>query len=1321
MMSTIPVAASQARRVASGLTLALCGLVAWVPPLARAQTALSDSPILASQPVPGNVALALSVEFPTAISVAYTNRTYSSANSYLGYFDADKCYTYSYTDGTSVNNYFVPAGGTLTTGSHTCTGQWSGNFLNWASMQTIDPFRWVLTGGYRVIDNTTTTVIEKAWGSVQGSAGGNFPDSSVSNGTDIARATPFPSTTPSFGMSIWGQGNQMLFAVPSAPTTTTKKGQTTTTPGVMPALTSSSATAYNGTATGLGVVYKVFIRVKVCDPALGTALLESNCVAYGSNYKPEGLLQQYSSKLRFSAFGYLNDGDILRDGGVLRAQQKFVGPTQPVPGSTPITNAPGATAGQTTGAEWSATTGVMTLNPDATDATNTAGIMGLTSSSVTNSGVLNYLNKFGSTAQSYKTYDNVSELYYAALRYFKNLPKVPEWTAVLSGTSQATIATWTDGFPVITAPPDPLLYSCQRNFILGIGDVHTHADKNVPHAGTTLAANEPGMPPLVAADTSVNAVTRTNQVGVMEGLGAISATIGTKNPWGSCCNNNSALIAGLAYDAHITDIRGRTLVDQPKPQTVDTYWVDVWEGGSYEANNQFYLATKYGGFTVPAGYTAGTALTPGSWHTNTDMNGTQPRPDNYFSGGQPAAMQAGLNAAFSKIAASLTAVTTSFSTSLPQVAQSGNASYSSQYDATNWTGELTASTLTFDATTDKPSLTQAWLFTDKLTAQLSAAGSYLTNRRIVSWDGGTVGVGKGVQFCSGTAACTVPLTATQLTALDPSYVTGNDSADYLKYLRGDKTNEKGASGTDAYRARVKPLGDIVGSKARPVGPPSFPYSDSANPGYSKFRTDNAGRPTVVYVGSNDGMMHAVQGDLTASPGGRELFAYVPNALFRTSAATSSVDGLASLGNPSFVHHFMVNATPNVYDVDFSRTAGSTPTALGDWRSILISGLGKGGKSYYAIDVTAPVDNSGNPWSEATMASKVLWEFSNSTPGMSGELGYTFGDPIVVKTPKWGWVVIITSGYNNADGKGYFFIINPKTGALLEKISTGVGTATAAGSAGLAFANAFVLDGTDGTIDAVYAGDLLGNLWRWDVSGTGTYPAPLRLATLTDGTNPQPVTSRPLIEVHPSLKKRFVLVGTGRLLDNTDINSTQVQSFYAIADGTNARFNAAADLPSPITFPITRSVLSLNTTPLDWTKTLGYDPATQMGWVEDLGAGWRVTTDPTSLLSSVAWAATLPSVTDVCTPSGTSHVYARDFGTASTTLINTDNTALAYVALGGNVIDMHYLSVNGKARLVVGTDTASPTDGTGGLYSPPEKPLTGSLLRRLNWRELQTVE
>ena len=219
----------------------------------------------------------------------------------------------------------------------------------------------------------------------------------------------------------------------------------------------------------------MYIRVAVCDPTLGTAMLESNCVQYGANYKPEGLLQQYSQKIRFSAIGYLNQGGNVREGGVLRAPMRFVGPNIPQPLSSTLLPNPGT--------EWDPTTGIMGLNPDTASAS---------ASGVAQSGVMNYLNKFGEFSQTYKIYDNVSELYYAAVRYFENLGNVPEWT---NGAS----ATALDGFPAVTAWTDPILYSCQKNFILGIGDDHTWYDYDV--GGSTNASGGRAMPAAVAADT----------------------------------------------------------------------------------------------------------------------------------------------------------------------------------------------------------------------------------------------------------------------------------------------------------------------------------------------------------------------------------------------------------------------------------------------------------------------------------------------------------------------------------------------------------------------------------------------------------------------------------------------------------------------------------------------------------------------------------------------------------------------------------------------------------------------------------------------------
>jgi type IV pilus assembly protein PilY1 len=482
---------------------------------------LADQPILSAVSVPGNLALALSVEFPTAISVAHPNRTYSADNTYIGYFDPAKCYSYRYTDGTSTDNYFYPDGAAT---NRTCSNKWSGNYLNWATMQTIDPFRWALTGGYRVIDTSSLTVLEKAWASNQGGTT-NFPDSTLSGATLISGATPFSST--SLTSRAWAQGNKLRLVTPTpdgqngtsftatyfhnktltAPSAMSRaegsinyvKGGTWPTgvnqdnmsarwvgqvtapstgnytfrirgddgvrlkvkknangnwtslgdtgwkdqgatnydlavngvaandtlyieaeyyqgsggaeislqwqpPGaggftVVGASTSSitdTATHYNPANTLVaGQVYEFFVRVKVCDSAPAAGGLESNCTQYtNGNYKPTGLMQAYSDKIRYSAFGYLNDSSSTRDGGVLRARQKFIAPMKPVPGGLPVANP---------STEWDAATGVMLTNPDAQDATDTTNNFGVT---VTNSGVMNYLNKFGEiTPGTYKTYD----------------------------------------------------------------------------------------------------------------------------------------------------------------------------------------------------------------------------------------------------------------------------------------------------------------------------------------------------------------------------------------------------------------------------------------------------------------------------------------------------------------------------------------------------------------------------------------------------------------------------------------------------------------------------------------------------------------------------------------------------------------------------------------------------------------------------------------------------------------------------------------------------------------------------------------------------
>lgn len=1426
------------------LALTLAALVP-LPGLLVPSTAgavdLANQPVFATSAVPGNLALALSVEWPTASRTAHTD-AYSSNSTFLGYFDPNKCYTYVYDatsnpSGTGISSYFQPAG--LTT-NRRCNAKWSGNFLNWAATAAIDPFRWAMTGGRRVKDTATETILEKGWHSGQGL----FDDRALPPG-EIAGATPFTNAS-AFYIRINGMGFKMRFSLggqrtftldffnntdytnnnrtpvvtvqdapanfnwPGSPMNgvnadgfSTRFTGTFTVPkrgdyrfrlkhddaAVMWLDTSGNedftnakriilnnnwtndftypningynsnstfelragnrfsirivqvdtggdggvrlewalpddnrnatnnwelfssdafggtAQAYNNSAT-VGQPYDLTMRVKVCDPSSAAGGVESNCKAYGSNYKPEGLVQKYSQDMRYSAFGYLNDGDMRRDGGVLRARQKFVAPRQPVPGQPSIAN---------TAAEWSGTTGVFVSNPDAADATATSG-SGVT---ISNSGVINYLNNFGQLLPGrYKDHDPVNELYYAVLRYFRNLGNVPEWTQNIRGN-----ATFLDGFPVIETWDDPIQYSCQRNFVLGIGDIYTHRDKNVP--GNTATGDEPAMPAKVSADTWVSAVTATNQVGSLQGMGASLATQATGS------TQSRDYMAGLAYYANTKDLRpdDRTDAKTLGKQTLQTYWVDVLEQ-PFSANNKFYLAAKYGGMKVPANFDPATftgTIPLDWWSTNGDAqlndyrsNTNQPRPDNYFTAGRPDTMVSGLTRAFENIVGDIKAYTTSFSLSSKQITSLSNASYATQYDSADWSGELTGSVISIDATTGAPTLasTPTWSTATRFENQLAGNG-WDTGRRVVTWNAAATGGARGVSFRAGS------LSTEQKRLLNTTYVADDDSSNYLNWLRGDPTREgagyRARSTTLSTGIKRNRLGDIVNSKVTVVAAPSSEYSETANPGYRSFKQSYASRQTMLYVGANDGMLHGFKGGL-GDDAGTELFAYIPSVLFYSNPSDSTApttDGLlAQLGRPTYAHRNYVDATARVFDIDFNNAGGAFQTAVqsngstnAEWHSVLIGGLGSGGRSYYAIDVTNPAGMT----SEANVAGKVLWEFParNKLPTAAGgtcerdciDMGFSFGDPVVVKTAKYGWVVIFSSGYNNIDGKGHLFIVNPTNGALLEDISTGQ-----TNSSGMARPTAYVRDYTDMTADSVYVGDLDGQLWRFDLSqarnATGAYPAPTRIARLTDASgNAQPVTSRPLVEIHPGKRKRFVLVGTGRLLHSNDIQDAQGQTFYAIVDGGIASFAATAN--DGDSWPVLRSDLLAVTD-----VTQGIDVDGRAGWLLELGktnnVGWRVINDQSDAFNGTIGIASFPSVLptgDACSPSGLSRAYALNYASGKTVL---ENNA-AYVGFNSVITDLNFVNIRGQTRLIAG-------DNKGAIQSLPGN-FGSTSPRRLSWREI----
>lgn len=1398
---------------------------------------LADQPLANTVQVPGNLALDLSVEFPTAVSVAHINSTYNSADTYLGYFDPDRCYLYKFVrvESTSEMTHFAPAG---LASAHQCTGNndhlWSGNYLNWAATQTIDPLRWTMTGGYRVVDIPSLTLLEKAWATGQGGTN-NFPDRVLGNNADITGATPFSGGATSLTAAVQGRGQKASFtangsvgtggflatyfdgtnldydptpkapvltrmertidytnnfffsnwprAQPSqpfsarwvesttVPTTGTYVFRTTSDDGVRlwvngvkmidqlnarrnatvdvsPSVQLTAGQPLNieleyTQAGGDGRIFLewlrpgnfVFstytaadtwtppIRVKVCDPNAPGGL-ESNCVGYANgNYKPEGLMQKYASKIRYSVFGYLNDSNVLRDGGVLRTAQKFVGPTYPVPGSALRTNP---------AAEWDANTGVFFTNPDSGDAAATNNAFG---TAVSNSGAINYINKFGQiTPGTAKQFDPVSELYYASLRYYKNKGNISSWSN-MDGADANTRRVWTDGFPVITSWTDPIQYACQRNFILGVGDVNTNADKNVP--GPTGNATEPAKPggaDGLMGDTSYtsafNAVTATNKVGALQGMGP---ALGSAVNVGGCCNDNSALIAGLAYDANTRDIR----TDLVGKQTVQTYWVDVLEYSTYKPNNQFYLAAKYGGFTVPDGfdpYTRTAALPEAWWRTNSETVGggadTQPRPDNYFTGGRPDLLVSGLTKAFASIADNLRpSNSTALATGSPNLLLSG-AGYGSSYNPKSWTGSVTGALVSYDTADGIPKLTPKWDAGALLDAQSQQSPGLVATRTVITCCK-TTGVALPFNTTAMAAGGLSARTYYDSFAKVPGVTSASQSApNFLNYLRGDRRLEQGNAG-GVYRKRDHVMGDIVDSKILPVSAPELPYFDDTNPGYSAFKKAYRDRKTVVYAGANDGKLHAIDGDVptdnSASTGGSELFAYIPSFTYGTPDTFAST-GLAALGNPNYGHSFRVNGPLQSGDVNFNQTFGVTGSgaalASGDWRSVLVGGLGKGGKGYFALDITNP-----KSWSAATPAlaeaaatKALLWEFPAapelasvpnhplaSSARAASTMGYSFGAAQITKTAKYGWVALLTSGYNNADGKGYLYVVDIRTGALLETVVTPEGSVDA--PINLAQVTGYVPDPRTGLVEAAYGADLRGNVWRFDLRGTaGAYSTPTKIAVLSGPSGAaQGVTTPVRIAIDPATgNKRFILVGTGRLLADSDAGNTDTQSFYALVDGDANQFfveGSNGTLPAGFTFPLTRKSLSPIT---DVTSGAGN---VVMGWYIDLRTAtdaasepaYRVTISPVYYQGYLAFAANQPSG-DACAPQGKGRLYEVSLGSGK---------RVSFTQNSSFYLDIAYQSFNGKVKL-----TSSTADGPSKSGDERTEPIRAG---RVNWREAPANE
>ena len=323
------------------------------------------------------------------------------------------------------------------------------------------------------------------------------------------------------------------------------------------------------------------------------------------------------------------------------------------------------------------------------------------------------------------------------------------------------------------------------------------------------------------------------------------------------------------------------------------------------------------------------------------------------------------------------------------------------------------------------------------------------------------------------------------------------------------------------------LGDII--NANPLFVSNSNYGFSRLPGdagttYAGYRSTSnyQNRTKALYVASNDGMLHAFDSD-----NGDELFAYMPGELL-TPAAGSSYAQISALMSPNYDHRYFVDGSPNALDA-YINTDGTGAK----WRTILLGSMGAGGRTVFAIDVTDPT---------AVDQGKVLWEFTHP------DLGFGVTDPEIARLPNGEWAAIFGNGYNGDDEKASLFVVRLSDGTLLKQFETGAGSA--ASPNGLAAPVLTNFPDRGAITQYVYAGDLLGNLWRFDLLGKNPNNWSLEkvfTARDPDG-NAQPITVSPRLTINPSnLDELILTVGTGSFNRNGDDTTDQVQTLYAIKD------------------------------------------------------------------------------------------------------------------------------------------------------------------------------
>lgn len=748
-------------------------------------------------------------------------------------------------------------------------------------------------------------------------------------------------------------------------------------------------------------------------------------------------------------------------------------------------------------------------------------------------------------------------------------------------------------------------------------------------------------------------------------------------------------------------------------------------------HDPLWYAAKWGGFTDLISSKDDLPNQAAEWDKKAADGsiGQDQNPDNYFLVTNAGKLKDQLRSAFAEISERVT--------SASAVAQNStrldtdSMVFQARFNTQDWTGQLRALKIN-PGSGAVDTTTPVWEASEKIPAH--------TARKIFTWDPVLYTGNKFESIASG------GLTAGQLTSLSLGSATTAEQEKVVNYLRGDATNEQKNSGT--LRNRSSRLGDIINTDPIYVYAEDFGYealaeSQPATVGdpnlYAIYRdTTKPARRKMIYVSSNDGIVHGIDGSDNATTGGVEQFGFVPNA------ALGKMNGLTQ---PSYSHEYIVDGPLFAGDAHINSA----------WKTILLGSTGAAAnKSIFALDITDP---------DAFDASKIMWEFTHS------ELGYPLGQSIIARMPNGRWAAVFGNGVESASGTAKLFIV------YLDPV---LGSGSPGWTANTDYCilepdNSIINNGlsspallaNNGIVNTIYAGDLQGNLWKFTIDATGTgstgncpttkwkldkkvfqtqnTTCKTRNATgvVSNCASPtskrQPINSQIEISANQTGQTTgsMLFFGTGSYYQNSDVNDMTKQSFYAIWDDGGNSTVALTDL-------VQQTIDSQGTITVDDASnagsTLSYDyrvtstnpvayPAMK-GWYMDLLApgslyqGERVVSSPLLRAGRVVYTTLIPS-TDSCSFGGDSWIMEIELASGKSTAtpvfdLNNDGGFSGADKSGSSVIS-GIKSSEGiiKTPAIIsagGTEYKISSGTTGNIVKITEKGTVA--VKRTSWRQFQ---